>query len=283
MEEAGPLGTPLGLAQQKRASPEGRQEAQASSPFRTPTIGSLQSWDRRVRPRLVCGREPRLPLELLRGSQAPRRAVCGTRGSLQTMHGGGCAPSCCAFIHRVSFEEGSGARVLLKSGPGNRGRSECGPTHVAPLEFPRETGLILRCAGKAGNPFQTTQGNRLSCCDQEGRGGSEEAVPGTSVYPSREPGVSGNFWGSHEGCQGPFRPSGRNRGLPLRRRRGQEPHLAKRWEPRGVSRVAAGFSSYHGDLSLPLGLALGSPIFPSSCQGKLGVALDSLQGQRDLT
>ena len=30
-------------------------------------------------------------------------------------------------------------------------------------EFPRETGLILRCAGKAGNPFQTTQGNRLSC------------------------------------------------------------------------------------------------------------------------
>ena len=31
------------------------------------------------------------------------------------------------------------------------------------LEYPRETGLILRCAGNAGNPFQTTQGNRLSC------------------------------------------------------------------------------------------------------------------------
>ena len=29
------------------------------------------------------------------------------------------------------------ARVLLKSGPGNRGRSACGPTHVARLEFPR--------------------------------------------------------------------------------------------------------------------------------------------------
>ena len=28
---------------------------------------------------------------------------------------------------------------------------------------------VLRCAGKAGNPFQTTQGNRLSCRDQEGR------------------------------------------------------------------------------------------------------------------
>ena len=36
-----------------------------------------------------------------------------------------------------------------------------------------------------------------------------------------EPGVSGDFWGSQEGCQGPSRPSGRNRGLPLRRRRGQ--------------------------------------------------------------
>ena len=33
-------------------------------------------------------------------------------------------------------------RVLLKSGPGNRGRSACGPTHVARLEFPRETGVL---------------------------------------------------------------------------------------------------------------------------------------------
>ena len=41
-------------------------------------------------------------LPALRGSQAPRRAVCGTRGSLRTMHGGGSAPSCCAFTHRVA-------------------------------------------------------------------------------------------------------------------------------------------------------------------------------------
>ena len=40
--------------------------------------------------------------------------------------------------------------------------------------IPRETGLILRCAGKAGNPFQTTQGNRPSCLDQEGRRGTDE-------------------------------------------------------------------------------------------------------------
>ena len=41
------------------------------------------------------------------------------------------------------------------------------------------------------------------------------------------------------------------------------------------------FSSYDGDLSLPLGLALGSPIFPSGCEGKLGVALESLRGKID--
>ena len=184
-----------------------------------------------------------MPLELLRGSQAPRRAVCGTRGSLRTMHGGGSAPSCCAFTHSVAYQEGSGPRVLLKSGPRNRGRSACGTTHVARLEFPREAGLILRCAGKAGNPFQTTQGNRLSCRDQEGRRGSDEAVPGHLVLPSKESGLLRNVWGSQECCQGPIRPAGRNRGLPLRRRRGQGPHLAQWWEPRGFSRVAAGFSS----------------------------------------
>ena len=141
------------------------------------------------------------------------------------------------------------------------------------LEFPSETGLILRCAGKAGNPFQTTQGNRLSCRDQEGRGGSEEAVPGPSVFPSREPGVSGNFWVSYEGCQVPFRTSGRNNGLPLRRRSGQGPHLAKTLEPRVFSRVAPGFSSDDGDYRLPPLLALGSPVFHSSGEGKLGAAL----------
>ena len=37
------------------------------------------------------------------------------------MHGGGSAPSCCAFTHRVAFEEGSGPQGLLKSGPGSKG------------------------------------------------------------------------------------------------------------------------------------------------------------------
>ena len=52
----------------------------------------------------------------------------------------------------------------------------------------------------------------------------------------------------------PIFPSGceEKQGVALGRRRGQGPHLAKRWEPRGFSRVAAAFSSYDGDLSLPL-------------------------------
>ena len=74
----------------------------------------------------------------------------------------------------------------------------------------------------------------------------------------------------------------RNVGLLLRRCSGQGPHAAKTMEPRGFSRVAAGFSSYDGDFRLPLVLALGSPNFPSSCEAKLGVVLESLQGQRDL-
>ena len=145
-----------------------------------------------------------MPLELLRVSQAPRRAVCGNCGVSRTMHGGVSAPSSGTFTHRVAFEEVSGHRVLIQSGLGNRGRSACGTTHGARLEFPREAGLILRCAGKARNPFQTTQGNRLSCRDQEGRRGSDEAVTGPSVFPSREPGVSGSFGGRMKAVRDPF-------------------------------------------------------------------------------
>ena len=142
-----------------------------------------------------------LPLELFRESQAPCRAVCRPCGFFRMMHGGGSAPSCCAFTHRVAFEEVSGHRVLIKSGPENRGRSVRGTSHGASLEFPPETGLFLRCARKAGNPFQTTQGNRLSSRDQEGRRGSDEMVPGPSVFPSREPRVSGNFCGRIKGVK----------------------------------------------------------------------------------
>ena len=54
---------------------------------------------------------------------------------------------------------------------------------------------MLRCPWKVGKAFQTKQVNRPSCRDQEGRRGSDEVVPGTSVFPSSETSMSGNFWG----------------------------------------------------------------------------------------
>ena len=38
--------------------------------------------------------------------------------------------------------------------------------------------------------------------------GEGACITQPSVFPSGEPGVSGDFWGSQEGCQGPSRPSG---------------------------------------------------------------------------
>ena len=49
------------------------------------------------------------------------------------------------------------------------------------LELPYETGLILRCARKVGNPLQTEKGSRPSCRNQERRRGSDEVVPGTQL------------------------------------------------------------------------------------------------------
>ena len=80
------------------------------------------------------------------------------------------APSGCDFIHRVVIKEVYGYQVLLKSGPRNRGLPNVAPTTRLRLEFPRETGLILRCAGKVGNPFQTKQGNRPPVAIRKGEG-----------------------------------------------------------------------------------------------------------------
>ena len=178
-------------------------------------------------------------------------------------------------IHRLEFGEVSGHRVLIKRGPGNRGPTECGTTHERPrLECLRETGLILRCDRKVGNPFQTKQGSRPSRPDQEGRKGSEEGVPENLRVPLEGDRDFGELCGSHQGCQVPFRPPIPNVGLLLRRCSGKGLHLAMTGEPRGFSRVTAGFSSYDGEFRLPLVLAQASPIFHSSCEGKLGIALE---------
>ena len=89
----------------------------------------------------------------------------------------------------------------FNSGPGNGVFPHVATPTRQRLQFPRETGFILRCTGKVGNPFQTKQGNRPSCCDQEGRRGSDDVVPGTLVFPSSEAGMSGNFRGAIMGAK----------------------------------------------------------------------------------
>ena len=119
--------------------------------------------------------ELRLPLEMSPGREAACRAVFGTWGFFRTMHGKtafvltsftGWSSERCAGIGFLSRGDREIA-VLRNVETPRRPRLECR----------RETGLILRCDQKVGNPFQTKQGSRPSCPDQEGRRGSEEVVP----------------------------------------------------------------------------------------------------------
>ena len=217
--------------------------------------------------------ELRLPLEMSPGREAACRAVFGTWGFFSKR----CTeklPLRVDFFHRVEFGEVSGHRFL------SRGDREIGvlrnvePPTRPRLECLRETGLILRCDRKVGNPFQREQGSRPSRPDQEGRKGSEEGVPENLGVPLEGDRDFGELCGSHQGCQVPFRPPIPNVGLLLRRCSGKGLHLAMTGEPRGFSRVTAGFSSYDGEFRLPLVLAQASPIFHSSCEGKLGIALE---------
>src|SRR5574342_601965 len=118
----------------------------------------------------------RLPLEMSPGREAACRAVFGTWGFFPndarkncpfvlTSFTGCCSKMCpgIGFVSRGDREIG----VLRNVEPPTRPRLEC----------LRETGLILRCDRKVGNPCQTKQGSRPSCPDQEGRKGSEEGVP----------------------------------------------------------------------------------------------------------
>ena len=73
-------------------------------------------------------------------------------------------------------------------------------------------------------------------------------VPGTSVFLSSETGMSGNFEIASR-VQVPFRTSRQKVGLLVSRCSGQGPHLALMGEPRGFSRVSAGFSSYDVEFS----------------------------------
>ena len=145
-----------------------------------------------------------LPLESFSGSQAPCRAVCGTCGCFQKMHGGVIAPSFCAFLHRVAFKEVSGHQVHFKSRPGNRGHSACGTTHVARLEFPRETSIILRCVGRLGTPSTQSRGIDSPVAIRRGEGAQRKRCRDPRCCPRGNPGCRGTFGGSRKAVRDRF-------------------------------------------------------------------------------
>src|SRR5574341_2099467 len=218
--------------------------------------------------------ELRLPLEVSPGRQATCRAVFGTWGSFPDDARASHCPFVLTSFTGLSSERCPGIGFL------SRGDREIGvlPNVEAPrrprLECRRETGLKPRCDRKVGNPFQRKQGIDPPVEIRRVEGAERKWCRKTSVFLSRETGMPGNFVGAHQGCQVPFRPPIPNVGLLLRRCSGKGLHLAMTGEPRGFSRVAAGFSSYDGEFRMPLVLAQGSPIFHSSCEGKLGIALE---------
>ena len=165
------------------------------------------------------------------------------------MHDSDSAPSCCAFTHWLAFEEVSGPRVLFKSRQGNWGLSACGTTHGASLKYPSEAGFILRCARKAGDPSRQRRGIDSPVAVRRGEGARMKWGRNPRCYPRGKPACEG-LLGMHERSQVPFRTSGQNLGLPLRRRSGQGPQLRRRWnhvdflELRRDSRVTMGISGF---------------------------------------
>ena len=103
------------------------------------------------------------------------------------------------FIHRVEFQEVSGIGFLSRAYREIGVLQNVEPATRPRLECRRETGPILRCDRKFGNPFQTKQGSRPSCPDQEGRRGSEEVVPENFGVPLEGDRNVGALCGSHQG------------------------------------------------------------------------------------
>ena len=122
----------------------------------------------------------------------------------------------------------------FNSGPGNGVFPHVATPTSLRLQFPRETGLILRCNGKIGNPFQTKQENRHSCCNQEGRRGSNDVVWGHGCSP-RVKHVCWGTLGVPSWVPSTVLHFSGNVGLLLRCCGGQGAHAAKTMEPRGFS------------------------------------------------
>ena len=159
------------------------------------------------------------------------------------------APGCqCPFVLCLDPQDclrvGFCHRVLIKSGPGNRGLLACRTTHeamsrISSWDWPH---LDVRQEGRERLPDKAGESNLLS------RSRGEKSLrwrgSGNLGVLLKWDWYVGELLGSHQGFRVTFRSSIRKVGLLLRRCSGQGPHLAKTLETHGFSRVAAGFSSY---------------------------------------
>ena len=138
--------------------------------------------------------ELRLPLEMSPGREATCRAVFGTWGFFPDDARAKHCPFVLTSFTGWSSEKCPGIAFLPSGAREIRVlRNVEAPTRPR-LESRRETGLIPTCDRKVGNPFQTKQGSRPSCRNQEGRRGSEEVLPenlGVPLQGDRDAGELG--------------------------------------------------------------------------------------------
>ena len=163
--------------------------------------GSLQTGDRRVRPRLWSRH----------GTPLASRGVPGERGHLSScIWNLGVFPddaraSHCPFV-LTSFTGWSSDRSpgigFLSSGDreiGVLGNVEA-PTRPR-LECRRETGLILRCDRKVGTPSRQSRGVDPPVEIRRLEGAQRKWCQKTSVLNSSETGMTGNFMGRIKGAK----------------------------------------------------------------------------------
>ena len=142
--------------------------------------------------------ELRLPLEMSPGREDACRAVFGTWGFFPNGARKNCPLVLTSFTGWIS-ERCPGIGFL------SRGDREIGVLrNVEPpirprLECHRETGLILRCDRKVGNPFQTKRGVDPPVQIRRVEGAQRKWSRKTSVFLSRETGMSGHFVGRIKG------------------------------------------------------------------------------------
>ena len=92
-----------------------RKEPQGSSPFQTPISGFLQSWDRRVRPRILWRNETSLASRVVHEVTGHLSSCMWNLQNFPKDARVFRVPPCCAFILRDAFQDVYGHRVLINS------------------------------------------------------------------------------------------------------------------------------------------------------------------------